>query len=275
MRVQSVAMRLRVSLAGLMCACGAAPVANPHLDLESPPTAEPLLAPLVLSITQPAASYNEPYASPASASLADAVRAAMQEAAGTRGEITGDPRLDVVCRELATVVSRDAAPSAALVEFVLHSHGIAEQASHVFVAWAAPTPVEVIAAMRPQFGDSLVGRMRAGIGTGSSGTGAVATIAIVVRATGVDLVATPRSVAAHGEFDLAATLDRRLESPQLIITRDDGSIERPELVFGDDDRMWHAPFACGEHTGRQWVEIDAEGLGGVLPRVLVPILCGS
>src|SRR5262249_47398360 len=36
-----------------------------------------------------------------------------------------------------------------------------------------------------------------------------------------------------------------------------------------------APFACGERTGRQWIQIDATGLGGTLPRVVAPILCGD
>src|SRR5439155_24504684 len=140
-------------------------VASRHVDPESPPIAEQLLAPLVLSIAHPATAYNEPFAAPASSPLADAVRAAMQKAADTRGEVARDPRLDEACRELASVASRDATPSAALVEFVLHSHGVAEPAAHVFVAWTAPTPAEVIAAMQRQFGDSLGGRMRAGVAT--------------------------------------------------------------------------------------------------------------
>src|SRR5262249_6216828 len=100
-------------------------------------------------------------------------------------------------------------------------------------------------------------------------------IAIVVHATGVDLGATPRAVAAHGGFELTATVDPRVESPQLTITRDDGAIERPTIAIGDDRRTLQARFACGEHTGRQWIEIDATGLGGALPRVVVPILCGG
>jgi uncharacterized protein YkwD len=262
-------MRLAVLWVGMTCACATVPVASRHV--EPPPISEPLLAPLTLSIAHPATAYNEPFVAPAPTPLADAVRAAMQDAAGTRGEIAADPRIDVACSELASVVSRDAAPSAALVEFALHGHGVAEPAAHVFVAWTAATPAQVIAAMRTQWGDSLLGRMRAGIGTAPAGP----IIAIVVHATGVDLVATPRAVAAHDGFELTATIDPRVESPQLTITRDNGAIERPAVAITDDGRTLRAQFACDDHTGRQWIEIDATGLGGSLPRVVVPVLCGG
>ena len=61
--------------------------------------------------------------------------------------------------------------------------------------------------------NKCIGRLRAGIGTAGNGP----TIAIIVHATGVDLEATPRAVAVRGGFDLVATIDPRVESPQLTI----------------------------------------------------------
>lgn len=257
---------------GAIGGCAAAvPVAGPHADAEPPPVAEPLQAPRALSIAHPAAAYNEPVETPDPAPLAEAVRAAMRDLAGTDGEVIADPRLDLACRELAAVASRDAAPSPARVDFVLRSHGVAEPAEHVLVAWTAAVPDQVVAAMQPRLAEAVRGRVRVGVGA-ADGT---PVIAIAVHQTGIDLVATPRAVAAHGGFELVATIDPRVWSPRLTITHEDGAVEHPAVVIDDAGRTLRAPFACGEHTGPQWIEIDATGLGGVLPRAAVPVRCGG
>jgi uncharacterized protein YkwD len=84
----------------------------------------------------------------------------------------------------------------------------------------------------------------------------------------------PRAVPARDGFDLVATLDRRLGDPHVIVTRNDGSVEHPGVVLGEGG-TFRARFECGEHTGRQWIGVEATGLWGRQLRTQVPILCGD
>jgi uncharacterized protein YkwD len=254
----------------LMTGCRGGAVIAPRVTPETVLHAEPLAAPVTVAVAHAAAAYSEPIGASPDASLSEAVRAAMQEVAGSRAEIAGDPRLDIACRELAAVTSRDGPPSATVVDFVMSSLGIVERAERVLVAWDVAAPDDVVAALRPQLGDALAGYLRVGAGTAANG----AVIAIAVRSTGVVFAPVPRAVASGEGFELVATLEPRLDDPRVIIVRDDGTREtRP--VVRDDERQFRARFECGERTGRQWIEVDADGPGGRLPRAQLPILCGS
>lgn len=262
---------VRVGMVAAMLGCQAAPTRRPLVEPETILIAELLAAPIRVVLAQPAASYDEPRDAVASTPLADAVRAAMQDAAGSRAEITADPRLDTACREIAKLASRDAAPRAALIELVLQGLGIVEPADRVLVAWDVETPEQAVGALRPQFGDALVGYLRAGVAAAPGGP----VIAIVVRAAGVVFASLPRAVPARDGFELVATLAPRLTDPHVTITRDDGSLEYPDVELGDEG-TFRARFECGEHRGRQWISVDANSrLSGRLTRAQVPILCGD
>lgn len=271
------------SVALVVSGCRGGAPAAPRVAPETVLYAEPLAAPVTVALEDPAAAYNEPRASE-DATLSAAVRTAMQEVAGDRAEITGDPRIDVACRELAAVVARDAAPRPALVDFVTQSLGIVERADRVLVAWDATTAADAVAALRPQMGDALAGYLRVGVGAAPGG----AVVALVVRSAGVELAPVPRALAAGEGFELAATLHPRLTDPHVIITRDDGSRELAKLIAEaaavppgrtpdstDGGRRFRARFECGARTGRHWLEIDALGPGGRLTRAQLAIRCGA
>jgi Cysteine-rich secretory protein family len=249
--------------------CGASQVPRTFMEPESALIAELLAPPITVALEHPVAAYGEPGQAPPSSPLAEGLRAAMQELAGSRAEIAGDPRLDVACRELSAVASRDAAPRHALVEFVLRGLGIIEPAERVVIAWDVRTPDEAIAALRAQLDDAPSGYMRLGAAMIPDGPA----IAIAVRSAGIVLAPTPRALPPGGRFELVATLERGLAAPHVSVVRDDGSLENLDVAV--DDATLRAPFACGGHTGRQWLQIDAVGPGGRLPRAQVPILCGD
>jgi hypothetical protein len=224
----SVAVSVSVVIPVAMTGCKGSEAPRSMVEPEATLFAEPLAPPIKVARVRPAASYDEPNGANganganATTALSDGVRAAMQEAAGTRAAITADPRLDMACRALAALAAREAPPRASLVEFVLSSLGIAEPADRLLVAWDVGTPEPAVGALRAQFTD-LEGYLRVGAGTAPDGP----VIAIVVRSSGVVFSRMPRAGPARDGFDLVATLDRRLGDPHVIVTRNDGSVEHP------------------------------------------------
>lgn len=247
-------------------ACGAerARVREPVAPLY----ADPLAAPIRVELPD-AKAYNERIALAPNAhgALGDAVRARLQELAGSGGEIRGDSRLDATCNDLAALVSREAGPSAHLVELMLYGRGVVEPAEHVVVAWDARSAEQAVAAVRAELG-ALEGYLRVGVGTAEGGP----LIAIAVRSTGVVLAPTPRAVAPAAGFDVVATLDPRLDDPVVVIRRD--SVRDQPPVAYDEGGAFGARFECSE-IGTQWLEILANGPGGQLPRIRVPIQCAA
>jgi SAM-dependent methyltransferase/uncharacterized protein YkwD len=263
---RSPAMRSVVLAVVLVGGC-VAPVAV-RAPSEPPPIVEPLAPPVVFSVADSPATYGAA-TEPAPSPLAEAVVAAMRTAAGSRGEITRDGRLDQVCAELAPVIAQHITPSDALIELALHAHGIVESSGRVLVARGRAPQELIVGELRAQLGDDLRGRMRVGLATGDLDL----VIAIVVPESGV-VLEVPRAVPAQASFVIEGRLRPHLREPWVKIIYDDGSTEYRVAVLQSDGKFTSA-FSCDAHIGRQWIEIAAMAYQGVISLAAVPVWCGA
>jgi uncharacterized protein YkwD len=252
-----------------LAACGP-PRANLVHDVERPAITEALAAPVVFGpVVQPAAIYNEPVAAE-STPLADAVFAGLVELAREKGQPEREPRLDRVAADLAELAGRGGELDEAVVEFALRARGVVEPAARIAVSRAGDAET-MLAELGPKLADSLFfGNVRVGIG------GTNPTLVLVVHSSLATLApTTPRMLEARGEVTLQAALDASLHAPHVTITHEDNSVEHPKILKVNP-WTFQAPFQCNEHTGEQWVLIEACDAKNTLLRLaLFPIACGT
>lgn len=261
-------MRAMVALLSLAGGCTAAVPRQVHLPSEPPAIVLPLAPPVVFSVSEPAHRYGGP-TEPTASPLADAFADAARGVAGTRGEIARDGRLDQLCAELAPVIAAGVTPSDALIQLALHTHGVPESTGRVLTVRNAASQEAALEALRSALGDELAGRFRIGLASERPGL----TVAILVRSSGV-ILEVPRAVAAGASFVIEGRLIPQLRNARVKILHGDGSVAFPAAVSGPGGRFT-APFSCGDHQGRQWIEIAAEALQGVISLVGVPVECGA
>lgn len=263
---RSLAVRFVVLALAFVGGCVAP--AQVRAPSEPPPIIEPLAPPVVFSVADPPASYGAA-TGPAPSPLAEAMVAAMQTAAGERGEFARDGRLDQLCAELAPVIAHHITPSDALVERALHAHGVVESSGRILIARQDASQDRTVDELLVQVGDHLRGRMRVGLATGDPDL----VVAIVVPESGV-VLDVPRAVPAQASFVIEGRLLPHLREPRVKITHDDGSTEArvaaPKPAGG-----FTSVFSCDAHLGRQWIEIAAAAYQGVISLAAVPVECGA
>jgi len=257
-----------VAVLGVACAPSYPPVV--YRATEAPPALEPLAPPVVYGpVAHAAATWNEP-AEPTTSHESDAVFSALYELAREKGDPERDGRLDTVAAELGEVAARGAPLDAALVEFALRQHGVADSAALVLAA-KATEPDAIVAELTPQLGDSLF------YGNVHVGLGGMSPMVLVVTHTSLVTLApsTPRFVEANGEATILATLDPRFHAPHVTIAHDDGSVEHPELA-ALDPWTFVTSFRCGAHAGAQWVLVEGcDEKNTDMRLLLVPIDCAT
>jgi uncharacterized protein YkwD len=227
---------------------------------------------------QPAARYNEPLQSPAKSALGDAVFAAVKEEAikaGTQVPIA-DARLFRACAELSEIVPEEGIIAYSLVEFALHRNGIIEPSPHLLVVWGdIDSPEAIVRQLRPRLAEILVDGATARVGIGAAkrmtdGTGA---LVFALQASGVTTAPVPRQIKAGGSFTLDAVVDARYKSPEVFVTRDNGSTERLDLKLGTANGF-KTLIECGKSTGKQQIEITASDHQGSTVLANFPVWCG-
>ncbi|MDQ3340678.1 MAG: CAP domain-containing protein [Myxococcota bacterium] len=228
---------------------------------------------------QPAARYNEPLQAPPRSALGDAVYAAVKEEAvkaGTQVPLA-DARLFRACAELSEIVPEEGIIAYSLVEFALQRNGIIEPSPHLLVVWGdIDSPEAIVKQLRPRLAEILVDGATARVGIGAAkrmndGTGA---IVFALQASGVTTSPVPRQVKAGGSFTLDAVVDARYRSPEVFITRDNGSTERLDLKLGTSNGF-KTLVDCGKSIGKQQVEITASDQQGSTVLANFPVWCGA
>jgi len=230
--------------------------------------------------SEPAASYAEPIQAPPETPLNKAVTAAIQGLAKRSGWPTPEPdaRLFRAGEELAKIVPEAGAVEDAVVQFALQRHGVVAPAPQLVVLWGdIDKPADIVVHLAPRFIEILGGATpgRFGIGIArrrSDGSGA---IVFVFHPPGVELAPIPRAVAAGATITIDAVLDPQYRDPEVVVTRVDGSIERPAIKPGRPGGFT-AEIACGARAGRAQIELHARNaLADTTVLANLPVWCAA
>ena len=229
--------------------------------------------------SDPAARYNEPFATAPHTPLGDAVLAAVSTAARGAGVPmpAADARLFRACAELAQIVPEEGVVGYSLVEFALQRNGIIEPAPHLLVVWgdvdaAGPIVDQLAPRLAEILGDGATARVGiAAVKRKPDGTGA---IVFALQGSGVTTQPIPRSVPTGGSFKLDAIVDVRYREPEVFVTREDGSTERLALQLGRSG-AFKSTVPCGTRNGKQQVEITASDASGSTVLANFPVFCGT
>jgi uncharacterized protein YkwD len=243
-------------------------------------TAERVAAPVTFApTTEPAKRYNEAVQAPPATELNTAIIAMVkQEAAKLKIPAPiADARLFRVCDEIAEVVPENGVANNAVLEFALQRNGIIEPVPHLIIAWSGVRDVSsLVENLRP----NAVEMLREGA-TGRVGIGAVRRLAdgtnaivFAMQASGVTTQPIPRTLPANGSFALDATVDPKYRDPEVFVTRDDGQTEQLPIKLAKTG-SFNVSVGCGAHTGKQQVEIAANGALGSTVLANFPVWCGT
>jgi uncharacterized protein YkwD len=232
------------------------------------------------SPTSPAVrSYNDPPLTPAPASpLGDAVVREVQRVSAEIGKPAPVPdgRLFAAARELAEIAPQDLPLVYSLIEFALQRHGIIEPSPHLIVIWGPIDDGEEIV-------KSLAGRLpgilqqsdfaRVGIGAAEREGGQGVTI-LAFQQSFIETQPIPRRVEAGGRVRLQAVVKKPFVDPHAFVTREDGEVERLPL-FPARSGGFRAEVACGQHRGKQQIEVTANDHTGSTVLANFPVWCGE
>lgn len=229
--------------------------------------------------SEPAARYNEPLVAPPHTQLGDAVIALVaQQAKQLKVPVpAADGRLFRACEELAQIVPEEGVVGYSLVEFALQRNGIIEPSPHLLVVWGdVDQPDPIIEQLKPRLAEILADGATARVGIGAvkrnaDGTGA---IVFALQGSGVTTSPMPRSLPANGSFKLDAIVETRYHDPEVFVTREDGATERLQLDHGKSGAI-KASVTCGQHTGKQQIEITAIDATGSTVLANFPVYCAT
>lgn len=225
-----------------------------------------------------AANYNEPFQAPPSSPLGDAALAAIATAA-SQARVpapAADARLFRACAELAQIVPEEGVVGYSAVEFALQRNGIIEPSPHLIVVWGeVASPELIVEQLRPRLPELLRDGKVARVGIAAARRNADGSGAVVfaLQSSGIATSPIPRKLAARGTFKLNAVVDTSYHSPEVFITRDDGSTERVPLTQGRSGGF-KSTVRCNDHIGRQQVEIAASDAAGSTVLANFPVWCG-
>jgi uncharacterized protein YkwD len=272
------ALALAVALAG--CPRAGTPTGSQPSWRHSAPSADStgprilVLAPTTLG----AKAYNDPPVGPAPhTALGDAVVAAVARAAARAGKPApiSDGRLFDAADQLAAIAPDDAPLAYGLIEFALQHAGIVEPSPHLLIIRA---PLDEPAAISEKLDERLPEILASTdfnrVGVGSSARDGDDVIVLALQASFIRLAAVPRTLPAGGKTTLSGEVAAPFVQPEAFLTRDDGTVERVELAKRGA-RGFSAEIRCGDHHGKQQVEITAEDATGSTVLANFPVWCDA
>ncbi|HEU4726886.1 MAG TPA: CAP domain-containing protein [Kofleriaceae bacterium] len=265
------------------------PIVDQRPGAPGRPILTPVLAPLDVPggpvVFAPAGAaalrYNEPQPPAPHSPIADAVIAAVGDAAARAGVAIPQPdaRLFRACTDLAELVPPHVAGGAfddTAIAFALSRNGIIEPAVRLLFWWGdVEAPGQFVRELAPRLIEVLrsEGATRLGIGVAqrrADGTGAMV---FALQGSAVSTLPIPRAVAPDGEVVIDATLEPRFHDPEVFVTFQAGASVQVDVA---EERAGHfvARIAC-THRGRQQIEITASNAGGSTVLANFPVWCGA
>jgi len=236
-------------------------------------------APVVFTPSSPAsARYGEPATPAPSTPLADAVVAAVGEAARQAGipAPVADGRLFTAAEELAAVVPDEGVIAYSLVEFALQRQGIVEPSPHLLVVWGPlDQPEAMVAQLAPRIPELLAAgaTSRVGVGAARRGSGD-GVVVFALQGSAVQIKPVPRALPDGGKVRIQGKVLAPFTDPELFVTHDDGSVTRLASV-GKSPAEFGADVDCAGRTGRQQVEVTAIDATGSTVLANFPVWCNQ
>lgn len=229
----------------------------------------------------PAGRYNEPPQPAPHSALADAVIAAVGDAAARAGVAVPRPdaRLFGACADLAELVPPRVTGGAfddTAIAFALSRNGIIEPAVRLLFWWGDLDPPDhFVRELSPRLIEVLrsEGASRLGIGVAqrrADGTGA---IVFALQGSAVSTLPIPRAVASDDEVVIDATIEPRFHDPEVFVTYQGGEVDQIGLAAARPGGFV-ARIAC-VRRGRQQIEITASDTAGATVLANFPVWCGA
>jgi uncharacterized protein YkwD len=227
--------------------------------------------------TPAALAYNDPPGTPAPRfALADAVIREVERVSAELGKPAPAPdgRLYAAARELAEVAPEDGRLVYSLIEFALQRNGIIEPSPHLMVVWGPTGEPSFVASLAERL-PSILGSsefVRLGVGVAERGDEEVTVLAF--QSSFIETAPIPRRLEPNGRIRIEAALKHPFADPEVFVTREDGAVQR--LVLASVGKSgFRTDLACGQHRGRQQVEITAIDQTGATVMANFPVWCGE
>lgn len=220
--------------------------------------------------------YNDGRPVPAPRSpLTEAIRREVERVAAELGvpAPATDGRLCAAAREMAEVTPPDAPLPYPFVEFAAQRNGMIEPPPHI-VTVRGPTDETMVASLADRLRSILRSDQvtRLGVGVAERANGEGVTV-LAFQSSFIETGPIPRRIDAEGRLLLEAALKPPYASPEVFVTREDGSVH--ELTVAATGPGFRAELACGRRRGRQQVEIIALGRSGSEIMANFPVWCGE
>ncbi len=232
---------------------------------------------LVESPTQ-ASHYNSPPRTVAPTSpLSTAILQLLNEGSAAAGLAppVPDGRLYQALTELAEVAPLESPLTYSLIEFAMQRNGIIEPSPHlVIIQGSIDEPGPIIEQLRGSVGDILSSGTYERVGIGAARRGDVDMVLLALQESNVTTKPIVREIARGGSASIEGTLGSGFSDPHAFHTDDGGKVHNMSvaLIGGSGFRTL---FSCGDHEGRQQVEITASDTSGSTVLANFPIWCGT
>ena len=201
------------------------------------------------------------------------------------GDLTHDPALSAMVRDLAVVSPSRFDMPPTLVDALMAWHGVADPQPAVIVVELEGSDHGCDRAAKPDCAEALdalvsevlrtvgPGRWRVGVGVVAVADGAKTRMMVAVVERGVELQPIPVAVPADGEITLAGALLGGRTKPRIERVDPKGRWDRVPAVVGSDGSI-SAKVACDGGRGSYQIEVLADGERG--PEVVANfrVFCG-
>lgn len=186
-----------------------------------------------------------------------------------------DGRLYAAVSELAAVVPEDSRLVYSLIEFALQRNGILEPSPHMVVMWGPARDEELVAEVATRLpailGSSDFARVGLGVARRDDGQDA---IVLAFQSSFIRTTPIPRRLEPRGHVSIDGSLVAPFADPQVFVTREDGNVER-QILRARGQGGFRTELACGNHRGRQQVEITALDKSGATVMANFPVWCAE
>ncbi|MCG8421315.1 MAG: CAP domain-containing protein [Proteobacteria bacterium] len=245
--------------------------------VRAPRTAE--LAPLIFAPSGAAVTfYNDPLIEPAPPHpLGDAIVRAIASHHARTGSVSPKPdgRLYRAAAELAAVVPEDAPLAYPLIEFALQRNGIIEPSPHILVIWGPLNQPQAIIDKLSERLPAILGAgtfTRVGIGSAVRKKDGEGVAILALQSSYLTTKPIPRELPTGGDIVIEGRIDSRYRKPEVFVTREDGSVDRPRLRTRRSG-AFRTEIPCTRHQGRQQIEITAIDASGSNVLANFPVWC--